>query len=185
MGKMCTNIQALVNTVVLTPASCPTGVCAHGKTISGAGVNSLLSVHNNHMGRMFEVSPRDLWLSWKWTWGVFVFAWAYSFWWDGFWTLKRSGKLLRVTAHARHLVRGQNRVLCPEYFGFKCWKNFASLTGGRKQCDRAVWTGWKKWLNYMWMSRDILKGVYSAKTLLVITCLNACKVRKQVTVCWH
>ena len=46
-----------------------------------------------------------------------------------------------VTAHARHLVRGQNRVLCPEYFGFKCWKNFASLTGGRNQCDRAVWTG--------------------------------------------
>ena len=60
---------------------------------------------------------------------------------DGVWTLKRSGKLLRVTAHARHLVRGQNRVLCPEYFGFKCWKNFASLTGGRNQCDRAVWTG--------------------------------------------
>ena len=28
-------------------------------------------------------------------------------------------------------------------------KYFASLTGGRNQCDRAVWTGWKKWLNYM------------------------------------
>ena len=40
-GKMCRNIQALVNTVVLTPASCPTGVCGHGKTILGSGVNSL------------------------------------------------------------------------------------------------------------------------------------------------
>ena len=45
MGKMCRNIQALVNTVVLTPASCPKGVCGHGKTIFGAGVNSLLIVH--------------------------------------------------------------------------------------------------------------------------------------------
>ena len=45
MGKMCRNIQALVNTVVLTPASCPKGVCGHGKTIFGAGVNELLIVH--------------------------------------------------------------------------------------------------------------------------------------------
>ena len=74
---------------------------------------------------------------------VFLCSLEPSFWWDGFWTLKRSGKLLRVTAHARLLVRGQNGVLCPEYFGFKCWKNFASLTGGRNQCDRAVWTGLK------------------------------------------
>ena len=28
---MCTNIQALVNPVVLTPASCPAGVCVHGE----------------------------------------------------------------------------------------------------------------------------------------------------------
>ena len=212
------NIQAWVNAFVLTPASCPTGVCAHGKSRSGPGVksrmNSLLCVYGSNvwtlatrlvtvvevnlrcfcvrlsllflvgwfldlktvgkkmvklhvnacqvrkqvtvcwhlvllemgvescritgkcvwiskpglmrscwrrprvlrvsvrtgnrdlarawnrgwivccvcMGRMFELSLRDLWLSWKWTWGVFVFAWAYSFWWDGFWTLKRSGK---------------------------------------------------------------------------------------------
>ena len=49
MGKVCRNIQAWVNTVVLTPASCPTGVCAHGKSISGPGVkngvNSLLCVY--------------------------------------------------------------------------------------------------------------------------------------------
>ena len=45
MWKMCRNIQALVNTVVLTPASCPKGVCGHGKTIFGAGVNELLIVH--------------------------------------------------------------------------------------------------------------------------------------------
>ena len=45
MVYICRNIQALVNTVVLTPASCPKGVCGHGKTIFGAGVNSLLIVH--------------------------------------------------------------------------------------------------------------------------------------------
>ena len=45
MGKMCRNIHALVNAVVLTPGSCPTGVCGLGKTIFGAGVNSLLIVH--------------------------------------------------------------------------------------------------------------------------------------------
>ena len=42
---MCTNIHALVNTVVLTPGSCPTGLCGHGKTMARAGVNSLLIVH--------------------------------------------------------------------------------------------------------------------------------------------
>ena len=45
MGKVCRNIQALVNTVVLTPASCPKGVCGLGKTIFGADVNKLLIVH--------------------------------------------------------------------------------------------------------------------------------------------
>ena len=48
---MCRNIQALVNTVVLTPASCPKGDCGHGKTIFGAGVNELLIVHK---GTCFE-----------------------------------------------------------------------------------------------------------------------------------
>ena len=60
MGKMCRNIQALVNTVVLTPASCPTGLCGHGKTMARAGVNSLLIVHKVPMGRMFGITPRDL-----------------------------------------------------------------------------------------------------------------------------
>ena len=31
--------------VVVTPASCPKGVCGHGKTIFGASVNELLIVH--------------------------------------------------------------------------------------------------------------------------------------------
>ena len=61
MGKVCRNIQAWVNTVVLTPASCPTGVCAHGKvTISGPGVYLLLIVYCVYMGWMFELSPRVL-----------------------------------------------------------------------------------------------------------------------------
>ena len=60
MGKMCRNIQALVNTVVLTPASCPTGLCGHGKSMARAGVNSLLIVHKVPMGRMFEITPRDV-----------------------------------------------------------------------------------------------------------------------------
>ena len=34
--KVFTNIQAWVNTVVLTPVSCPEGVWAHGKSIFGA-----------------------------------------------------------------------------------------------------------------------------------------------------
>ena len=54
------NIQAWVNSFVLTPASCPTGVCAHGKSISGPGVKSLLIVCCVCMGRMFELSLRDL-----------------------------------------------------------------------------------------------------------------------------
>ena len=49
MGKVCRNIQAWVNTVVLTPASCPTGVCAHGKYDFWPGrvfaVDSLLCVY--------------------------------------------------------------------------------------------------------------------------------------------
>ena len=51
MGKVCRNIQAWVNTVDLTPASCPTGVCAHGKSISGPGVavNSLLCVYGSNV----------------------------------------------------------------------------------------------------------------------------------------
>ena len=60
MGKMCRNIQALVNTVVLTPASCPTGLCGHGKKMDRAGVNSLFIVHKVPMVRMFEIWPRDL-----------------------------------------------------------------------------------------------------------------------------
>ena len=61
MGKMCRNIQALVNTVVLTPASCPTGLCGHGKfPMARAGVNSLLIVHKVPMGGMFEITPRDV-----------------------------------------------------------------------------------------------------------------------------
>ena len=59
-GKMCRNIQAWVNTVDLTPASCSTGVCAHGKSISGPGVKSVLIVCCVCMGRMFELSLRDL-----------------------------------------------------------------------------------------------------------------------------
>ena len=82
----------------------------------------------------------------------------WSFWWDGFWTLKRPGKFLRTTAHAHHLARAQNSVFCPEFFGFKCWKIFARLPGGRNRCDRAVWTGLKK-------------------------LSNACEARKQVSVC--
>ena len=46
---------------MLTPASCPTGVCAHGKSISGQGVTSLLiAVCCVCVGRMFELSLRDL-----------------------------------------------------------------------------------------------------------------------------
>ena len=59
-GKMCRNIQAWVNAVALTPASCPTGVCAHGKSISGPGVKSLLIVHKVRVCRMFEITLRDL-----------------------------------------------------------------------------------------------------------------------------
>ena len=147
IGKMCRNIQALVHTFVLTPASCPEGVCRHGKSIFSAGVNWLLIVCKVHISRMFEITPRELWLSWKWSWGSFVIAWVWSFWWDGFWTLKRSGKFLLTTAHARDLVRAQNSVFCPEFFGFKCWKIFASLPCGRNRCDRAVWTGLKKLSN--------------------------------------
>ena len=51
--KMCMNIQAWVNAFVLTPASCPTGVCAHGKSRSGPGVksrmNSLLCVYGSNV----------------------------------------------------------------------------------------------------------------------------------------
>ena len=54
------NIQAWVNAVVLTLASCPTGVCAHGKSRSGPGVKSRLIVCCVCMGRMFELSLRDL-----------------------------------------------------------------------------------------------------------------------------
>ena len=149
--KMFTNIQAWVNTVVLTPVSCPTGVWPHGQSIFAAGVNSLLIVHKVRVCRMFEITLRDLWLSWKWSWGSFVIAWVWSFWWDGFWTLKRPGKLLLTTAHAHHLDRGPNSVFCPEFFGFKCWKSFASLPCGRNRCDRAVWTGLKKLSNPLWM----------------------------------
>ena len=43
--KVFTNIQAWVDTVVLTPASCSEGVCRHGKSIFGArrelAINSL------------------------------------------------------------------------------------------------------------------------------------------------
>ena len=50
---MCRNIQALVNAVVLTPASCPTGVCAHGKSISRPereiAINSLLCVYGSNV----------------------------------------------------------------------------------------------------------------------------------------
>ena len=60
MGKVCRNIQAWVNAVVLTPVSCPTGVCAHGKSISGPGVYLMLIVYCVYMGRMFELSLRDL-----------------------------------------------------------------------------------------------------------------------------
>ena len=58
--KMFTNIQAWVNTVVLTPVSCPTGVWPHGKSIFGAGVNSLLIVHKERVCRMFDITLRDL-----------------------------------------------------------------------------------------------------------------------------
>ena len=169
---MCRNIQALVHTFVLTPASCPERVCRHGKSVFGSSVNSLLIDHKVHVSRMFEMSPRDLWQSWKRSWGVFVIAWVWSFWWDGFWTLKRPGKFLLTTAHAHHLARGPNSVFCPEFFGFKCCKSFASLTSGRNQCDRAVWTGWKKMLNsrfrIQWMSVDTLlysKGVHKVVEL--------------------
>ena len=57
---MCTNIHALVNTVVLTQGSRPTGLCGHGKTMARAGVHSLLIVHTVPMGRMFGISPPDL-----------------------------------------------------------------------------------------------------------------------------
>ena len=86
----------------------------------------------------------------------------WSFWWDGFWTLKRPGKFLRTTAHAHHLDRGPNSVFCPEFLRFKCWNSFARLPGGRNRCDRPVWTGLKQ----------ILKSL-----------VNACKARKQVSVC--
>ena len=110
--KMFTNIQAWVNTVVLTPVSCPTGVWPHGQSIFAAGVNSLLIVHKVRVCRMFEITLRDLWLSWKWSWGSFVIAWVWSFWWDGFWTLKRPGKFLLTTAHARPSGQGpKQRVL--------------------------------------------------------------------------
>ena len=58
--KMFRNIQAWVNTVVLTPVSCPTGVWPPGKSIFGAGVNWLLIVHKLHISRMFEITPREL-----------------------------------------------------------------------------------------------------------------------------
>ena len=58
--NMFTNIQAWVNTVVLTPVSCPTGVWALGKSIFGAGVNSLLIVHKLRVCRMFDITLRDL-----------------------------------------------------------------------------------------------------------------------------
>ena len=149
--KVFTNIQAWVDTAVLTPASCSEGVCRHGKSIFGAGVNWLLIVYKLPISRMFEITPRELWLSWRWSWGSFVIAWVWSFWWDGFWTLKRPGKFLRTTAHAHHLARAQNSVFCPDFFGFKCWKIFARLPGGRNRCDRAVWTGLKKMSNPLWM----------------------------------
>ena len=66
IGKMCRNIQALVHTFVLTPASCPERVCRHGKSVFGSSVNSLLIDHKVHVSRMFEMSPRDLWQSWIW-----------------------------------------------------------------------------------------------------------------------
>ena len=76
--------------------------------------------------------------------------------------LKTVGKIVASHSACAASDQGQNRVLCPEYFGFKCCRNFASLTGGRNQCDRAVWTGLK---------------------IMVKLHVNACEVRKQVTVC--
>ena len=46
--------------MILTPVSCPTGVWAHGKSIFGAGVNSLLIVHKERVCQMFENTLRDL-----------------------------------------------------------------------------------------------------------------------------
>ena len=58
--KMFANIQAWVYTVVLTPVSCSEGVCRHGKSIFGAGVNWLLIVYKLPISRMFEITPREL-----------------------------------------------------------------------------------------------------------------------------
>ena len=58
--KAFANIQAWVNTVVLTPVSCPEGVWAPGKSTFGSSVNWLLIVHKLHISRMFEMSPREL-----------------------------------------------------------------------------------------------------------------------------
>ena len=247
-GKMCMNIQAWVN-ALRRPRVLRVSVRTGNRDLARAWNRGWI------VCRMFELSLRDLWLSWKWTWGVFVFAWAYSFWWDGFWTLKRSGKLLRVTAHARHLVRGQNRVLCHGYphrwskpvRSCVCW-HLVLLEMGVESCritEKCVWIskpGLMRGVDAglvsygclcareieIWPGREIAvnsllcvygSNVWTLATRLVtvvevnLRCfcvrlsllflvgwfldlktvgkkmvklhVNACQVRKQVTVCWH
>ena len=63
--------------------------------------------------------------------------------------LKTAGKTAAHYSACAPSVRGPNSMLCPEFLRFKCWKMFASLTSGRNQCDRAVWTGLKKKVKFL------------------------------------
>ena len=61
--------------------------------------------------------------------------------------LKTAGKIAAHYSACAPSGQGPKQRVVSGIFKIKCWKMFASLTSGRNQCDRAVWTGLKKRLN--------------------------------------